>query len=131
MQLTHVNQDTYGSIEVYHGLIKRRDLGACKCLSGRQIGWLVHILTSSNKSTSNVKEQCLELHQASLFYSLYKYSNECYKFATSNDGFGNTVRRSKPFWKICIKLKIRKNIIIWSSSKGDQKIYAGEIGYWS
>jgi hypothetical protein len=264
--LPHANQDTNGSIEAYHGLIKRRYLGAFKRLSGRRIDWLVHTLTGSvtnyywymqmmknagfiknckieeliessfekarqipdeyviydedltqgfikvrsmssetifykvygpnlewacctckkaemgdickhqlkimllkDKSTSNVKEQCLELYQGSLSRvctSIHTFSgednddtmlvqegssstiltleedqrnfdkeinhlkelvgndpillkaatthlkkvnrslkckqgvsNECYKFATSNDGFGNSVKRSKPFFE--------------------------------
>ena len=42
--LPHANQDTNGSIEAYHSLIKRRYLGAFKRLSGHRIDWLVHTL---------------------------------------------------------------------------------------
>ena len=44
--LPHANQDTNGSIEAYHGFLKKRFLGSFKRLNGRRIDWLIHILTS-------------------------------------------------------------------------------------
>ncbi|MCO5594264.1 hypothetical protein L7F22_048291 [Adiantum nelumboides] len=41
------NQDTNGSIEAYHGILKSKFLGGRRSIHGRQVDWLIKMLVSS------------------------------------------------------------------------------------